>query len=981
MNKKLLVGVAFLLGVMGVIIPSGEAVAQFHSADTSANFSIDLSELLRVIQFYNSNGLHCEEGTEDGFSPGPGNQECGPHDSDYNPHDWRIDISELLRMIQMYNARVYGLDSDTEDGFLPIFGPDDPVGAFHDQFNRLRGFIEDQEAGLLLPAVQKLMLDGLEEAELDLLNDHPCGAADKLDGVLDTAQDARPAGGAKSATPEMDLLDFIYANVRSLQFDILVAENETEPCPGRERWGKSGDNTEPEGDTKGMSTRFDFGALKFQSIRLGDGSVRTGLLLPAVQKFSGAPGAPDIPAIRRIFAVPPGASIEIGFNPVIAETIKTNLMPGQIDPLDQEPIFPPYPDEELFADHPFVQNDEIYSSSRAYPPNPCIIQPIGQSRGLELYQVEVFAGQYIPSTGELQLFENMDFDVQFLNGPDGFLPQSAFNPFESRRDVYVGSIINSGIVEKFPPIITLPPELIGEEFMIMTHPNFREAADALAEWKREKGIATNVYECGTGSGIAGRITAAQIKSFIDNHYDTTVIKPTYILLLGDSEFISPFLRDRYSNDPEDDRTIGTDWPYAIRSYPGQEFPTMVPTYAVGRIPVDTLAQANVVVNKIISYEKNPPGTTQEDPFYKNILFAAQFQCCRTDVLLPGNVVLPGLAQRTFTEVSEFIRAPLVASGYNVQRVYRATVDTGCASCDPPRPAYTGDPTPRFYYNGTMLPAAIGPNSGFSWNGTTAQVTEAWNQGRFLIFHRDHGWPGGWGTPAFNSTHADALNNGGFQPVVFSINCSSGLFDNEVFPDEGVTFGGTYFAERLLRNPNGGAVGVIGDTRVSPSWANSAFSRGLFDAIWPNVLPAFGSNTSKRRLGDILNHAKLYMLTQLGATNISINEVLNMQYLYHVIGDPTLEIWTKDPKVYTLSGQISVGSTSRLGILFNYPENDATLTVFQDLGKGPVPIGRATVQDGEAFVEFLNRPEEAPISIVANLDDVLPINFELPFELK
>lgn len=962
-------------------ISGGTANAQFHSADSSADFAIDLSELLRVIQFYNSSGLHCEEGSEDNYAPGPGDQICDPHDSDYNPQDWLINISELLRVIQMYNARVYGLDSETEDGFVPIFGPDDPVGGFHDQFGRLRGFIEDQEAALLLPAVQKLLLDGLEEAELDLLNDNPCGAADKLDGVLDTAQDARPSGGAKAATPEMNLLDFIYANVRSLQFDILVVENETEPCPGRDRWGKGTENTEPDGDTEGLATRFDFGAMNFQSIKLGDGSVRIGLLLPAVQKFSGTPGAPDIPTIRRIFAAPPGAVIEFGFDPVIAETVKTNLMPGQIDPLDQEPIFPPYPDAELFADRPFIQDEDIYGTGRAWPPNPCIIQPLGPCRGLELYQIEVFGGQYNPISGELNLFESVDVNIEFLNGPAGFLPESAFNPFESRRDVYVGSIINAGIVEKSPPVFTLPPELIGEEFMIMTHPNFREAADALAQWKRQKGITTNVYECGTGSGIAGRITAAQIKTFIDNHYDTTIIKPTYILLLGDSEFISPFLRDRYSNNLDDDSTIGTDWPYAIRTYPGQEFPTYVPTFAIGRIPVDTLAQANVVVNKIINYEKNPPGTTQSDPFYKNILFAAQFQCCRTDVLLPGNVVFPGLAQRTFTEVSEFVRARLVANGYNVQRVYRATIDTGCASCDPPRPAYTADPTPRFYYNGTALPAAIGPGSGFSWNGTTAQVTEAWNQGRFLIFHRDHGWPGGWGTPSFNSSNADALTNGTFLPVVFSINCSSGLFDNEVFPDEGATFGGVYFAERLLRNPNGGAVGVIGDTRVSPSWANSAFARGLFDAIWPNVLPSFGSNTSKRRLGDILNHAKLYMLTQLGTTFISINEVLNELYLYHVIGDPTLEIWTSDPKVYTLSDLINIGQASSLGIRFNYPENGATLTVLQDLGNGPIPIGRATVQDDEAFIEFVNRPANGPLSVVANMDNVLPANFEIPFELK
>jgi hypothetical protein len=50
-----------------------------------------------------------------------------------------------------------------------------------------------------------------------------------------------------------------------------------------------------------------------------------------------------------------------------------------------------------------------------------------------------------------------------------------------------------------------------------------------------------------------------------------------------------------------------------------------PDFAVGSIPVDTLQQANDVVDKIIDYEQNPPNNTA---FYQNITFASQFQCCR-----------------------------------------------------------------------------------------------------------------------------------------------------------------------------------------------------------------------------------------------------------------------------------------------------------------------------------------------------------------
>nr|HPO15538.1 Ig-like domain-containing protein [Candidatus Hydrogenedentota bacterium] len=68
-----------------------------HTADQNNDYQINLSELLRVIQFFNSNGIHCQTGTEDGFNPGPGDQTCVPHQSDYSPQDWVIGLSELLR--------------------------------------------------------------------------------------------------------------------------------------------------------------------------------------------------------------------------------------------------------------------------------------------------------------------------------------------------------------------------------------------------------------------------------------------------------------------------------------------------------------------------------------------------------------------------------------------------------------------------------------------------------------------------------------------------------------------------------------------------------------------------------------------------------------------------------------------------------------------------------------------------------------------
>lgn len=100
--------------------PEGEELP-WHSADRDMNWKIDLRELLRVIQFFNSWGYHCANtptATEDGYEVGEGsNHNCKPHTSDYNPQDWKIDLRELLRLIQFFNSGGYHIDATGEDGF------------------------------------------------------------------------------------------------------------------------------------------------------------------------------------------------------------------------------------------------------------------------------------------------------------------------------------------------------------------------------------------------------------------------------------------------------------------------------------------------------------------------------------------------------------------------------------------------------------------------------------------------------------------------------------------------------------------------------------------------------------------------------------------------------------------------------------------------------------------------------------------------
>lgn len=109
--------------IEGTIEGEGEIIT-IHSADTNGDSKINLSELLRVIQFFNMQGYHCAlpgEESEDGYIPGyDGDKSCRPHASDYNPQNWKIELTELLRLIQFFNMNgYYPCPGIGEDNFCP----------------------------------------------------------------------------------------------------------------------------------------------------------------------------------------------------------------------------------------------------------------------------------------------------------------------------------------------------------------------------------------------------------------------------------------------------------------------------------------------------------------------------------------------------------------------------------------------------------------------------------------------------------------------------------------------------------------------------------------------------------------------------------------------------------------------------------------------------------------------------------------------
>jgi hypothetical protein len=1137
----------------------------------------------------------------------------------------QLRISTLLIVVFFFLLLVGDLSARTRwAGRIKGFEPDQAVLTSFDDLEAYLASLSPSEIrkGKRRSQEKKLrsLAKKLRNAEAAYIRGNPCAAANILRAFLKHAQALRRG-------KRMEVAEDLYNRGRNLRVMLLGSLPEEITCRGHGRATKPTKVLIKESDNSGIDVTVSFQEPKLQTIRTEQG-VFTQLQLPGTAPGVGTPGFPDVPILRRLIAVPRGATVVVSATPLIGETIQLNLYPIQPQPTDQA---------SSTGGSPFAMDADVYETDEWFPGEVCRVEMVGRMRDVVVAELACAAGQYNPARDTLNLFSSVDIQVSFVGGTGNFVTEAALNPFDHTLEMAEGLVMNSDILGSFVGQTGEPAEINGEELLILTHPDFRQAADRLAEWKMEKWIISSVFEVNDGAG-PGPDNAGDIDDFIEDRYGTATVRPSYVLLLGDVEFIPTFYVPAQNPDLVGSETIGSDYPYAVVQNPTDPFDALVPDLAVGRIPVDTLDEANIVVDKIIQYESDPP----KDPsFYGSAALAAQFQCCRDDVDEDGT------AQRTFVEVSEFPRGVLEDHGYEVERIYTETVahkyfikernllvsedgiewalgyagaskmwrdvahgdglfvavgdggsiatsrdgiqwtsrdlasgeylsavaygkgrfvaiGSGASFTSPDGVNWTAhsssvldgkylwdigywdskemfvavgsggtivtstdgvnwtvrsspatlslhriafredlavavgmgghivtssdgsswtapnsnadgglygvacsedlivvvgnggitavssdgnnwsvkypaaenlnsvtvlddgtflatgwggtiltydgvnwnlrtsaslrrfstalriaqgngifvgigfrDAAPRRYYDGTQISADIGPESGFAWDGDTEDIVSAFNSGRFLIMHRDHGFVDRWVHPQFTRDDVtESLENGNLLPVVFSVNCASGVFDIETakWPfgpgdDENLA---TSFTEALLRKVNGGAVGVLGDTRFSPSWPNTYMAKGFFDAIWPDAIPDFGGDNPRRRLGDILNHGKLYMISQIGAlidlfgSGEAVDETLDEYYLWHAFGDPTLEIWTQPPFPLPMDHTMTWNPDS---LQIGYSVEGATITAFQIGPEGVVPVGRSEVVEGVATLYFVLVPDpELPVMLSASYEN-------------
>ena len=419
------------------------------------------------------------------------------------------------------------------------------------------------------------------------------------------------------------------------------------------------------------------------------------------------------------------------------------------------------------------------------------------------------------------------------------------------------------------------------KYLIITVPKFSEAVNKLADWKRTLGYNVQIETQTVWDSVT-------VKSTVVNS------NPNYLLLFGDFEDIPGRFISRTIPVLGGHKTINfyTDYYYGCINQ------DTYPDIHRGRISASSLTEANTIVDKIINYERKP---ITDASFYKTGIHCAYFQDKNLD----------GVEDLRFTLTSEEIRDHMLQQGQNmiVNRVYCAPYDV--------TPMYwnVGD---LGFVNLTPIPSELLKSNNFGWDGNSQNVKTGINNGVFYVFQINHGDVTEWTYPNFTTSHIWDLQNGNKLPVVFSMSCLTGKYNQ-----------GTCFAEAFLRKAGGGCVGIFAASERSFSGDNDALSLAMFEAIWPNpsFIRQFNSDSTLTftqtpiyKLGDFFDQG-LAAIHSIFPDGYDFG-VTHTKEVFHCFGDPAMEMYTDVPTPFA-----NVSITKNNGSTIVSVGENATITFF------------------------------------------------------
>ena len=458
------------------------------------------------------------------------------------------------------------------------------------------------------------------------------------------------------------------------------------------------------------------------------------------------------------------------------------------------------------------------------------------------------------------------------------------------------------------------------DFVIVASELFLNAANRLANHRRAEGLEVSVVtQKEVFNEFAGGVPDMRaVRDYMKFLYDRAPgpsQMPDYLLLFGDGHYdfrglsgfptplanlifpyetatstntVASYTSDDYFGLLDDDEGI---WRFTGITGTTTERVDV----GIGRFPVQTPGEAELMVDKVIAYDN--PDTF--GPWRTTYLAVAD----------DGPTGLTGLDNQYDLHLTNIDQVAQVVTDevypeINMRKIYGEAYD-------------------RVFLNGFRLPDA------------TRAILEALERGLLLFNYSGHGGPNGLAQEQmFTIDHARALTNGDKLPVFITATCSFGWWDLEGEQSAG---------EELLLNPDGGAIAVLTAVRLaytssSPTSLNAGLNRALNQHLF---MP--DSDNLPKRLGDALRETKN---TDVGLQGNSRK--------FNLLGDPSMRIGLPAGKaVVTKLLQTNLGTdTGQMKALDRVTIEGQVLTVSGALDAGFNGTVNVTVFDAERRVPIL-----------------------------
>ncbi|MEC9209320.1 MAG: type IX secretion system sortase PorU [Bacteroidota bacterium] len=485
----------------------------------------------------------------------------------------------------------------------------------------------------------------------------------------------------------------------------------------------------------------------------------------------------------------------------------------------------------------------------------------------------------------------------------------AFNSMAYLTPVLKGPVFNQNI-HNIPNTV---------EFIIVCHPNFLSAANRLADFHLEKDniisfVVTpqQIYN-EFSSGIQD---VSAIRDFVKYQYDKDNSNLKYLLLFGDGSYdpknriednTNYILTYQSANSTDPTLSYVTDDYFGLLDDNEGLFNNDLVDIGIGRFPVSTLSEANILVDKVVQYYK-----------------ISSFGNWRNDIAFIAD---DGDSKDGNTHMWQADSlANIVADNYeeiNIQKIY---LDN-----------YEQESTPG------------GPRSEDTQNAINNKV----RKGALLVNYTGHGGPLGWTQERILEIDQiqkwDNLDN---LPLFMTATCKFSYFDN---PEEKSA------GEHLLLHPEGGAIALLSTTRLVYSAPNYNLNTKFIQTVFEQQNGEFPT------LGDVFKTTKVLSGTSANNRNFTLlgDPALSLAYPKFEVNTTSMNDTLKALGEVIIEGQIEDN-----GILlsdFNgtiYPtvyDKEIIKTTLGQESCTPMPYrdqnnilykGGATVKDGKFSFSFI-----------------------------